>query len=169
MATRFLDTIDSPAGPLRIAVDETGRLTGIWFGLVTTDADVEISIRRSGHTPARDAGRVAHVAVQLREYAAGERTSFDLELVPSGSDWERRVWDALLTIPYGETRSYGQIATQLGDPTKARAVGWANAANPIPVVIPCHRVIGANGKLVGFGGGIDAKVKLLAHEGALLL
>jgi methylated-DNA-[protein]-cysteine S-methyltransferase len=168
MATRFLDTIDSPAGPLQIAVDETGRLTSIWFGVVTTDADVEISIRRSGHAPVRDAGRVAHVAAQLREYAMGERTSFDLELAPTGSDWERQVWDALLTIPYGETRSYGQIATQLGDPTKARAVGWANAANPIPVVIPCHRVIGANRGLTGFGGGIEAKIKLLAHEGALL-
>ena len=169
MATRFLDTIDSPAGPLHIAVDDAGRLTGIWFGVVTTDADVEISIRRSGHDPVRNANRIAHVAGQLREYAASARTSFDLKLAPNGSDWERRVWDALLTIPYGETRSYGQIATQLGDPTKARAVGWANAANPIPVVIPCHRVIGANGKLIGFGGGIEAKIKLLAHEGALLL
>jgi methylated-DNA-[protein]-cysteine S-methyltransferase len=168
MATRFLDTIDSPAGPLYIAVDDGGRLTGIWFSAVTTRAEAEASIRRSGHAYVWVPERTAHVAVQLREYAAGARTAFDLELAPSGSDWERQVWDALLTIPYGETRSYGQIAAQLGDPLKARAVGWANAANPIPVVIPCHRVIGTNRGLTGFGGGIEAKIKLLVHEGALL-
>jgi len=170
MATRFLDTIDSPAGPLHVAVDEAGRLTGIWFAVVTERAEVESSIYRAGHTFVWDAAdRAGLVAMQLREYAAGSRTAFDLDLAPIGSDWERQVWDALLTIPYGETRSYGQIATLLGDPTKARAVGWANAANPIPVVIPCHRVIGANRGLTGFGGGIEAKIKLLAHEGALLL
>ena len=151
-----------------MAVDDAGRLTGIWFGVVTERAEVEASIRRAGHSVVWDADRASHVAAQLREYAAGARTAFEIELAPIGSDWERRVWDALLTIPYGQTRSYGQIATQLGDPSKARAVGWANAANPIPVVIPCHRVIGADRGLTGFGGGIDAKIKLLAHEGALL-
>ena len=169
MATRFLDTIDSPAGPLHVAVDETGCLTGVWFSVATARPQVEAAIRRAGHEPVQDATRTAHVAAQLREYAAGARTAFDLALDPSGSNWERQVWAALQTIPYGETRSYGQIAAQLGDPSKARAVGWANAANPIPVVIPCHRVIGANRGLTGFGGGIEAKIKLLAHEGALLL
>ena len=169
METRFLDTIDSPAGPLHVAVDDAGRLIGIWFSVVTERAEVDASISRAGWSPVWDAERATHVATQLREYAAGARTAFDLELAPTGTDWERRVWDALLSIPYGETRSYGQIATQLGDPSKARAVGWANAANPIPVVIPCHRVIGADHTLTGFGGGIDAKIKFLAHEGALLL
>lgn len=169
MATRFLETIDSPAGPLHVAVDAAARLTGIWFSVVTERAEAEASVRRSGHTLVWDAERVARVAAQLREYAAGARASFELDLAPTGSDWELRVWDALLTIPFGETRSYGQIAAQLGDPSKARAVGWAAAANPIPVVIPCHRVIGADRTLTGFGGGVDAKIKLLAHEGALLL
>ena len=168
MDMRFLATIDSPAGPLHVAVTDTGRVAGIWFGVVTDSGEVESSLRRHGYGIAWDVDRVAHVADQLREYTDHSRTAFALELDIHGSDWEQAVWRALLTIPYGETRSYGQIATMLGDPAKARAVGWANAANPIPVIVPCHRVIGANRTLTGFGGGIDAKIKLLAHEGAML-
>jgi methylated-DNA-[protein]-cysteine S-methyltransferase len=168
MEIRYLTTTDSPAGPLHVAVAPDGRLNGVWFGAVTTPEEVEASIRRHGRSPVWDEERTAHVVAQIHEYTARERTDFALDLAIEGGEWEQRVWQALLTIPYGETRSYGQIATQLGDPSKARAVGWANAANPIPLVIPCHRVIGANGGLTGFGGGIDAKIQLLAHERAML-
>lgn len=168
MDFRYLSTTDSPAGPLHIAVTPEGRLSGIWFGVVTDVETVESCVRRDGQIAAWDDNRTALVSAQIQEYAAHNRTAFDLELALAGGEWEQRVWQALLTIPYGETRSYGQIAAQLGDPSKARAVGWANAANPIPLVIPCHRVIGADRALTGFGGGIEAKIKLLAHEGALL-
>jgi methylated-DNA-[protein]-cysteine S-methyltransferase len=108
---------------------------------------------------------------QLREYFAGQRTRFDLPLHPAGTAFQRDVWSELQRIPYGETISYGELARRVGHPAAARAVGAANGANPIPIVIPCHRVIGANGKLTGFGGGIPVKQKLLALEsrqGALL-
>lgn len=168
METRFLTTTESPAGPLHIAATTASCLTGLWFGVVTSPAEVEDAVRRQRFAPVWDPQPGARIVTQLREYSAGARTTFELELDLQGSDWERRVWQALLTIPYGETRSYGQIATLLGDPSRARAVGWANAVNPIPVIVPCHRVIGANGNLTGFGGGIEAKIKLLAHEGAML-
>lgn len=168
MDARYLTTTDSPAGPLHVAATETGVVTGIWFGVVTPPAEVEAELRRQRCDPVWDPGPCAPIVAQLQEYDARTRTAFALDLDLRGSEWEQRVWHALLTIPYGETRSYGQIATMLGDPSRARAVGWANAANPIPVIVPCHRVIGANGNLTGFGGGIDAKIKLLAHEGAML-
>ena len=168
METRYLATTDSPAGPLHVAVTGDGRLGGVWFGVVTPAAEVEASLRGHGRAPVWDADRAAHVTSQIAEYSERRRTAFDIELAIEGGAWEQSVWKALLTIPYGETCSYGQIATLLGDPSKARAVGWANAANPIPLVIPCHRVIGAHRNLTGFGGGIDAKIQLLAHEGAML-
>ena len=169
MATRYLSTIDSPAGPLHIAVTGSGALSSVWFGVVTDPVKVESALRRHGHDPIWDPNRTAAIAEQIREYTERRRRVFEVELeVESGGEWERRVWQALRAIPYGETRSYGQIAALLGDSTKARAVGWANAANPIPLVIPCHRVIGADRGLTGFGGGIEAKIKLLAHEGAML-
>jgi methylated-DNA-[protein]-cysteine S-methyltransferase len=95
--------------------------------------------------------------------------TFDLPLAAEGTEFEQRVWDALRTIPYGATTSYGEIARRLGDAHNARAVGTANGKNPIPIIVPCHRVIGTNGDLTGFGGGIERKRWLLAHEGALLL
>jgi methylated-DNA-[protein]-cysteine S-methyltransferase len=105
---------------------------------------------------------------QLAEYFAGNRTAFDLPLDASGSDFERQVWTLLRAIPYGATTSYGELARRLGDVKLSRAVGAANGKNPIPIIVPCHRVIGANGDLTGFGGGIDRKRWLLEHEGALL-
>jgi len=105
---------------------------------------------------------------QLDEYFAGTRTSFDLPLDAEGTAFERRVWDLLRVIPYGTTTSYGELARRLGEPKDARAVGAANGKNPIPIVVPCHRVIGANGDLTGFGGGLERKRWLLEHEGALL-
>ncbi|WP_444915892.1 methylated-DNA--[protein]-cysteine S-methyltransferase [Microbulbifer sp. TRSA007] len=105
-------------------------------------------------------------AQQLREYIAGQRKSFDLPLAPKGTEFQRRVWDALLQIPFGETRSYSQQAQWLGQPRAIRAVARANGANPIAIVIPCHRVIGANGSLTGYAGGLSLKARLLTLEGA---
>jgi methylated-DNA-[protein]-cysteine S-methyltransferase len=106
------------------------------------------------------------ISEELGEYFAGERTEFTVPLAPHGTEFQRRVWDALLTIPYGETRSYGEIARQIGEPgwEAARAVGAANGRNPISIVVPCHRVIGADGSLVGYGGGLDRKKFLLGLE-----
>ena len=113
-------------------------------------------------------GVLAAVVAQLREYFAGERVDFDLPLVPAGTPFQRKVWMALRDIPYGRTTSYGEIATELGQPTASRAVGLANGRNPLAVIVPCHRVIGANGSLTGFGGGLERKRWLLEHERAVL-
>jgi methylated-DNA-[protein]-cysteine S-methyltransferase len=101
---------------------------------------------------------------QLREYFQGKRTEFDLLLHPKGTPFQKAVWKALLKIPYGQTRSYGDIARAVGRPTAVRAVGLANGRNPLPIVVPCHRVIGASGKLVGYGGGLPVKQALLDRE-----
>ena len=103
-------------------------------------------------------------ATELREYFAGERREFSLRLAPQGTPFQQRVWKALCRIPYGETWSYGQLASQIGKPSASRAVGLANGRNPLPIVIPCHRVIGANGSLTGYGGGLPIKRHLLALE-----
>src|SRR5450432_2158819 len=111
----------------------------------------------------------AEAAGQLRAYFAGQLRQFDLPLEMQGTAFQLRVWRELERIPYGETRSYSQIAAAIGAPRAVRAVGAANGANPIPIVVPCHRVIGAGGKLVGYGGGLPLKKRLLALEGALAL
>jgi methylated-DNA-[protein]-cysteine S-methyltransferase len=155
-------TIDSPVGELLASADAVGRITGLHF---------------DGHrTPARDAGWVrdeealAPLRRQLEEYFAGERREFELDLAPSGTPFQLSVWRALCAIPYGETASYGEIAATVGQPGAARAVGGANNRNPIAIVIPCHRVIGANGTLTGYGGGLPRKQRLLALEtGAMAL
>jgi methylated-DNA-[protein]-cysteine S-methyltransferase len=105
---------------------------------------------------------------QLDAYFAGERTDFDLPLAPSGTPFQLRVWQELARIPYGVTMSYGELAKRVGNPNASRAVGLANGRNPIPIIVPCHRVIGANGKLTGFGGGLWRKEKLLQIESANL-
>jgi methylated-DNA-[protein]-cysteine S-methyltransferase len=109
-------------------------------------------------------GPVGQAMRQLREYFAGKRADFDLPLAPEGTEFQRTVWRNLQDIPYGETISYGELAKRVGNPKASRAVGAANGQNPIPIVIPCHRVIGANGKLTGFGGGLPTKEALLALE-----
>jgi methylated-DNA-[protein]-cysteine S-methyltransferase len=148
-------TIASPIGPLALTVDDDGALTRIGFGAGEHSDD-----------PRFDA-----VTAQLQQYFARERTDFDLTLRPDGgSAFERRVWTALLEIPYGETVSYGEIAARIGHPGKARAVGRANGRNPIAIVCPCHRVIGSDGSLTGYGGGLETKRALLDLEaGALTL
>ena len=114
------------------------------------------------HEPAR----FAKVSAQLEEYFAGRRQAFELPLAPQGTPFQRSVWNALTQIPYGQTVAYGDIARSIGKPHASRAVGLANGANPLPIIVPCHRVIGADGSLTGFGGGLDIKRKLLALERA---
>jgi methylated-DNA-[protein]-cysteine S-methyltransferase len=109
-----------------------------------------------------------HAIQQLSEYFAGKRTEFTLPLHPQGSDFQQLVWNALQKIPYGQTRTYGEIALQIGNPKAARAVGLANNRNPLAIIIPCHRVIGANGNLTGYAGGLDCKAFLLNLEQKLL-
>jgi methylated-DNA-[protein]-cysteine S-methyltransferase len=109
------------------------------------------------------------VVSQLEEYFEGKRRAFDLPLAPQGTPFQQRVWRALLDIPYGETISYGELASRIGNKAASRAVGLANGSNPLPIVIPCHRVIGSNGKLTGYGGGLPIKQQLLALERGSLL
>jgi methylated-DNA-[protein]-cysteine S-methyltransferase len=118
---------------------------------------------RHGQTPALQAA-----LTQLREYFAGRRRRFDVPVDPAGTSFQQRVWSAIAAIPFGETTSYGAIAAALGGADKARAVGAAVGANPIPIIIPCHRVIGSDGSLTGYAGGLRMKIWLLRHEGALL-
>jgi methylated-DNA-[protein]-cysteine S-methyltransferase len=148
-------TIDSPIGPLTLA----GR-GGVLTNLRMVDQTYEPN--RADWSP--DPGAFGDVVEQLAAYFAGELTDFDIALDLRGTEFQRRVWKALLTIPYGETRSYGEIAEQIGAPGSARAVGWANGHNPIAIVVPCHRVIGASGRLTGYGGGLDRKRTLLELE-----
>ena len=148
-------TIDSPIGPLALA----GR------GQLLTNlrmVDQTYEPNRADWVP--DDRAFPDAVEQLKAYFAGERTDFDLELSLAGSEFHRRVWQALLTIPYGETRSYGEIAEQIGASGAARAVGLANGRNPIAIIVPCHRVIGASGSLTGYGGGLDRKRTLLEME-----
>lgn len=142
----------SPVGRLTLAGDEAG-LKRIDF--------------ESGEAPAgwqEDERSLREARHQLEDYFAGTRRSFDVPLLPAGTPFQQAVWQALLAIPYGETTSYGEIARRIGRPRAVRAVGAANGANPIPVIIPCHRVIGANGSLTGYGGGLPIKQRLLALE-----
>ena len=144
--------LQSPIGPLFVEGGEHG-LTRLYTG----------GHRLHAEAPPDD-GAFAAVVEQLDAYFAGELRRFDLALAPEGTEFERRVWDALVRIPYGETVSYGELANELGMPGGARAVGRANALNPISIVVPCHRVVGSNGKLTGYAGGLDVKRRLLDHE-----
>lgn len=150
----YAHTLESPIGPLTVVVNADGALTHILFAHQAPPADVSW-----------DADRCAAAATQLREYFAGARTDFDLPLAPAGSEFQRRVWDALRRIRHGEVVDYGAVGARIGRAGAARAVGRANATNPVPIVIPCHRVIGANGTLTGYAGGLDAKETLLRLEG----
>ena len=152
--TLDLHTFDSPIGPLVLAAHR--------------DALVALHLPQSSDAAPTGTPRctpiLARTATQLAEYFAGTRTAFDLVLAPAGTEFQRTVWTALRSIPYGITRSYGELARAIERPTASRAVGAANGRNPIAVIIPCHRVIGASGALTGFGGGLPAKQFLLALE-----
>jgi methylated-DNA-[protein]-cysteine S-methyltransferase len=145
-------TIDSPIGELLLTA-EAGALTRLHMSPFEIDPAWQ-----------DDPRALADATTQLEEYFAGERTSFDLELAPAGTEFQQRVWAMLREIPFGDTTTYGTLARRLGNPRTVRAVGLANGRNPIAVVIPCHRVIGADGSLVGFGGGLERKRALLDHE-----
>ncbi|MCL2438151.1 MAG: methylated-DNA--[protein]-cysteine S-methyltransferase [Coriobacteriia bacterium] len=150
----------TPVGELAL-VEEGGSL--IILGLVGDEMPGDVA----ECTPGQEPEVLACTKQQLDEYFAGERRDFDLPLAPQGTDFQVAVWDALYAIPWGETRNYGQIAAQVGKPKAARAVGGANNRNPIAIVIPCHRVIGANGAMVGYRGGVDIKEHLLKLEGII--
>lgn len=160
----YVDGVDSPAGPVTFAVDEDGALIRLQFVEGDYGTAMEEELEESGFELRTDALKTAGVRGQLEEYLAGERRCFDVPVVLAGSAWQRRVWEALTRIPFGETRSYGEIADEIGSPGAARAVGRANATNNVPLVVPCHRVIGADGRLTGFGGGMHLKIRLLEHE-----
>ena len=164
----YTTTVESPCGPLLCVVDESGAVVRIEFGNGRDAQKVTERMQDRGIEVIENPARTAEVRRQLAEYFAGERREFDLALAPAGTPFERSVWDELRKIPFGETRSYGEIAQALGRPGAARAVGRANGANPIPIVVPCHRVIGSDGSLTGFGGGLDAKSRLLELEGLAL-
>jgi methylated-DNA-[protein]-cysteine S-methyltransferase len=154
---RFRTTFDSPVGALSLVATDVALIALVWRR-ETHSAVFERAVDAPDHPLLRETAR------QLQEYFAGSRRSFDLPLEFRGTDFQRRAWSALLTIPYGETRTYGQMAEQIGNPAAVRAVGAANGRNPISIIAPCHRVIGMNGDLTGFGGGLDAKASLLSLE-----
>lgn len=160
----YVDTVESPAGELAFAVDGDGALVALHFVEGDGDRGLEESLEDEGFAVSRDEGRTAGAREELREYYAGERREFGLPLQLVGSEWQKAVWRELTRIPYGETRSYGQIADRLDRPGAARAVGRANATNRLPLVVPCHRVIAADGTLGGFNGGLHIKERLLEHE-----
>ena len=150
--------IDSPVGRLTLAARH-GKLAAILW-----EHERPNRVRLGEMSLAPEDSTLSDVERQLGEYFRGERSRFEIELDPVGTEFQRRVWTALLAIPYGETRSYLQMAEELGDPKATRAVGAANGRNPISIVIPCHRLIGSSGRLTGFAGGLEAKAFLLALE-----
>jgi methylated-DNA-[protein]-cysteine S-methyltransferase len=152
--------VDSPVGRLFVAASDAG-LHAIEF------PDNRHPVRRDHDWRAGDHALLCAARRQLHEYFDGRRRAFELPLAPRGTEFQRSVWQALARIPYGETVSYAQLATRVGRPSATRAVGAANGRNPLPIVLPCHRVIGANGALTGFGGGLPTKQFLLKLEGAL--
>jgi methylated-DNA-[protein]-cysteine S-methyltransferase len=156
MSKRYWSLIESPFQKFAAWVDEEGRLLRFNLraaGAARVDPEAENNSRK-----------LADVQRQVNQYALGKRRDFEFELAAEGPEFDRRVWKALMSIPYGTTTSYGAIAKQVGSPNAARAVGAANGNNPIALIVPCHRVIGANGTLTGYGGGLPLKRKLLEHE-----
>jgi len=156
MPERTHTEVDSPVGPLTLVATD-----GLLSGLFMADQRHRPSSEAFG---APDAGSFPDIIGQLLSYFAGERSAFGLPLAASGTPFQRAVWSALRRIPYGRTATYGHIATQIGRPGASRAVGLANGANPIGIIIPCHRVVGADGSLTGYGGGLKRKRFLLDLE-----
>lgn len=152
-------TTETPVGRLTLVATDQGLAAILWENDRPSRVRLNIEGEENGHPVLVETER------QLAEYFGGRRKAFDLKLDVSGTAFQREVWNALLTIPFGETRSYGQIATQIGNPRAVRAVGAANGRNPLSIVAPCHRVVGSTGALTGFAGGLDVKERLLALEG----
>ena len=168
MTSHYADKIPSILGPLWTVVDGEGRLTELHFEGSRTAPEseraIEVRLARRGITLHWDPKPLLHIKEALRAYFARELKEFQLDVAPHGTPFQRSVWEALLEIPYGKTQSYGELAARIGKPNASRAVGRANGTNPVSLVIPCHRVIGANGTLTGYGGGMDRKRTLLALE-----
>lgn len=158
--THYYAIVDTAIGPISISVNSREDVTEIY----TRDSRDRF---QSNPGYLQDDALVQPVAQQIIEYARGERKIFDVKLNPSGTEFQKKVWELLILIPFGETRTYGQLAAELGNPNASRAVGRANATNPISIIVPCHRVIGASGDLTGYAGGLDMKQRLLTLEGIL--
>lgn len=154
----YFKYIDSPVGQLQLVAHDQALVAVKW------DNEDPKRLRLASMLEQSDHPMLLKVEQQLAEYFCGERQLFDLPLDLAGTEFQQQVWQALQSIPYAETRSYKDIAEQIGNPKAVRAVGAANGKNPISIVVPCHRVIGASGQLVGFAGGLDYKQYLLAHE-----
>jgi methylated-DNA-[protein]-cysteine S-methyltransferase len=150
--------IDSPVGELKLVASDKGLVAILW------ENDSPRRVRLSELVEDEHHPVLVETERQLEEYFAGKRKAFSVALDMRGTRFQKDVWEALLAIPFGETRSYGQLANQLGNPRATRAVGAANGRNPVSIIVPCHRVIGASGKLTGFAGGLNAKARLLGLE-----
>lgn len=153
----------SPVGLLTLVASDIGLVAILW------ENDDPRRVQLAGVNDANDHPILAETEGQLTDYFGGRRRSFDLPLDVRGTDFQKSVWRALLTIPFGETRSYAEIARAIGRPTASRAVGAANGRNPLSIVAPCHRVVGTSGALTGFAGGLEAKSYLLRLEGTALI
>jgi methylated-DNA-[protein]-cysteine S-methyltransferase len=152
-------TIESPVGKLKLVASDRGLVAILW------ENDKPSRVRLSELVEDRKHSVLVETERELGEYFASRRKAFSVALDMRGTRFQKDVWEALLAIPFGETRSYGQLAKQLGNPQATRAVGAANGRNPVSIIVPCHRVIGASGKLTGFAGGLDVKARLLSLEG----
>ncbi len=159
--------IDTSLGPIQAAFDALGTVIYLGFAEHEFRTSLQAKLSRLDPVMHPDATAVCRLREQLEAYAAGRRTAFDVPFRLHGSPFEQRVWAGLQRIPFGETRSYGQLAAELGDANLSRAVGRANGANPVSILVPCHRVIGANGTLTGYAGGLAMKERLLRLEGAI--
>ena len=159
---QFYDTFSTPLGDFSVALNATSDVIATAFG-----GFAELRERFDTDEVAPDSPRAATVRAEVTEYFAGTRRNFTVKLAPSGTPFQRGVWSALARIPYGETRTYGQLAAEIGNPAASRAVGRANATNPICLIVPCHRVIGTDGSLTGFAFGEEIKRRLLDHEASL--
>ena len=153
-------TVPSPVGKLKLIASDSGLAAILW----ENDPPGRVRLDVVGEDP--DHPVLTETERQLADYFAGRRKAFDLKLDFAGTEFQKKVWAALLTIPFGETRTYSEIACQIGAPKAVRAVGAANGRNPISIIAPCHRVLGMNGDLTGFAGGLKTKAHLLRHEGA---
>ena len=152
--------VNSPVGRLTLVANDDGLAAVLWENDRPGRVRLHVVAEEDAHPVLVEAEQ------QLKEYFAGRRQQFSLKLAYSGTEFQRKVWNALQTIPFGETRSYAELARQIGRPTAARAVGAANGRNPLSIVAPCHRVIGSSGELTGFAGGLEIKARLLAFERA---
>ena len=161
MTTMQLQHLDSPIGHLTLVASRDGLSHVLFDGQEPGDVGLPDDLPEVDDDPILE-----EAARQLVEYFAGDRREFDLPLDLRGTEFQRAAWTALADVPYGETRSYGEQADAIGRPGASRAVGAANGKNPVPIVLPCHRIIGADGSLTGFGGGLAVKQRLLGHEQA---